>query len=185
MKSARDLKFYHDSTCKTCNKHELIVNTHRTDFVGYEKANKTFSIFAKRIYFPYGGSIGLTNDMATLRSLASDLMDKQGQFFFLNEYPEECEHRQYIDIDAPISDELLADILSVLKCLTSAKVLVLRNTFSNKVHLVIDVRAYTWRVTVEKRAISKWLCNFIFENAYIEAHYTLKEWQEDIFDLKA
>jgi hypothetical protein len=114
-------------------------------------------------------------------------MEKQRGNFYLNEYPEECDHLQFIDIDANIPDDLLENVIIALKDLTTgAEILVLRNTISEKVHLIMNVPASSSRSTVRKMAISRWLASFLFEVANVGYFgYTKELWCEKIFDAKA
>lgn len=174
---SRPVKFYHSTYCKICTKGDIRTNTHRTDFVGYEHANRAFDItkYSK-----------IHNPLYDLRDLVENLMKRQGAFFFLNEYPEECSHLQFIDLDAPIPNELLDLLIVSLEDLTiGGEVLVLRNTVSRKVHLIMNVLAGTRRHSHRKMAINKWLCSYLFHSAGVREWYTEKQWQEEIFDLRA
>jgi hypothetical protein len=123
--------------------------------------------------------------MCHLQDLAVRLMQQQGTSFFLNEYPEECEHRQFLDLDANISkDTLERIIISLQELSTEGEVQVLCNTVSNKVHLIIDTPAYSTRHSIHKKAVANWLCKYLYDSADLSADYTLEEWH-DIFDLKA
>jgi hypothetical protein len=83
-------------------------------------------------------------------------MQKQGPTLFLNEYPEECEHRQYIDLDANVQEGTLQNIICALQELSTGGVVqVLRNTVSGKVHLIMDTPAHSARHFMRKKAIAK------------------------------
>lgn len=187
MATQKTAKFYHETVCKMCTKDEPRVNTHRTDFVGYEKSNRCFNIINNKVKFPDGCSYKIHDDITNLKSLASALMRKQGDNFFLNEYPEECEHRQFIDLDFNIDDDVLQRIILALQELTTpgGEIQVLRNTVSGKVHLIINVPASTVRGSIRKKAISKWLCNYLYECADLEQEFTREKWENEIFDAQA
>ncbi len=180
------VKFYHETNCRACTKDNICVNTHRTDFVGYDHANRFFNIIGARTYFPDGSSIQLRSNISRLQDLAEKLMEKQGENFFLNEYPEECDHLQYIDLDENIPDDLLAGLIAALEELTiGGKVLTLRNTLSGKVHLIMDVPGETNRHSRRKKAIAKWLSSYLYEAADVSEYYTEEKWRDEIFDAKA
>jgi hypothetical protein len=112
-------------------------------------------------------------------------MQQQGTNFFLNEYPQECEHCQFLDLDANISEDTLEKIIILLQELsTEGEVQVLCNTVSNKVHLIMDTPAYSARHSIHKKAVANWLCKYLYNSADFSADYTMEEWC-DIFDLKA
>jgi putative DNA primase/helicase len=180
--------FYHSTLCTFSSKDRVCVNTHRTDFVGYKQSNKAFNVIARSIHHPSGALLQAKSDIDNLRDLADSLIKKQGDAFYLNEYPEECEHLQYIDIDANINDELLDYIIVMLKELATegAEVLVLRSTSSGKVHLIMNVPAFSRRGSLRKKAISRWLCEHLYEAASVGVYeYTKKQWREDVFDARA
>jgi P4 family phage/plasmid primase-like protien len=180
------VRFYHRTMCKICTKEDIHINTHRTDFVGYEHANRFFNIISRKIMFNDGIARNIYNDMEKLRDLATQLMRKQGVHFFLNEYPEECDHRAFIDLDANVSDDVLTRIIYSLQELTTrGEVQVLRNTISGKVHLIMDAPAYSMRGSLRKRAISEWMGDYLYEAALLEDDYTKQQWRDDIFDAKA
>jgi hypothetical protein len=123
--------------------------------------------------------------MCRLQDLAARLMQQQGTNFFLNEYPEECEHRQFLDLDANISEDTLERIIiSIQELSTEGEVQVLCNTVSNKVHLIMNTSAYSARYSIHKKAVANWLCKYLYDSADLSADYTMEEWR-DIFDLKA
>jgi hypothetical protein len=159
------------------------MNTHRTDFVGYEHANRFFNINSPKVRFPDGLSYKIHDDMGRLSSLVLKLMAAQGENFFLNEYPEECSHHQFIDLDTN-NQKVLDNILMALNELTTTtEIKVLRNTESGKVHLVIDVPASSMRGSLCKKAIAKWLCNN--ETADLVEVFSFEQWHDNVFDLKA
>jgi P4 family phage/plasmid primase-like protien len=180
------VNFYHDTTSAMCTKEKLCVNTHRTDFVGFESANKCFNIISPKVKFPDGRCYQITDDMIRLKDLAVKLMTRQGSNFFLNEYPEECEHRQFIDLDANVSSSALDNIINCLEALTTdGRILVLRNTISGKVHLVMDVPALSSRGSLRKKAINQYLCDYLYDEAALEDEFTREKWRDEVFDAKA
>jgi hypothetical protein len=183
MKGQQPVKFYHETTCRCCTAEEPCSNTHRTDFVGYEHANKFFNIISPKVQFQDGIAYKITDDMHRLQDLAARLMQQQGANFFLNEYPEECEHRQFLDLDANVSEEALDRIiLSLQELSTGGEVQVLRNTVSNKAHLIMDTPAA--RYSIHNKAVAHWLGTYLYDTADLSEYYTMKKWH-DIFDLKA
>ena len=187
MLSKAPIKFFHSTICKTCKKDEIITNTHRTDFVGYESGNKTFNIIANKIQFQDGGYYRIKDNSLALKDLAESLMKAQGDKLFLNEYPEECDHLQYIDLDAKIDDDTLDFIVDALVELTdSGEVKVLRNNTSGKIHLVMNIAAESRHGSFAKKAISVHLCKYLWDNVIeFENQYTWEDWSNDIFDAKA
>jgi P4 family phage/plasmid primase-like protien len=181
------VKFYHDTICKMSKHDNVCTNTHRTDFVGYKDGNKAFNVI-KTWRHPTSNELCRSGPpVQFLRSLVEDLMKKQGNNFYLNEFPEECKHLQYIDLDADIPDTLLDYITTALfELTTGAEILVLRSTSSRKVHLIMNVPASTFRSSCRKRAIAKWLREYLYQNAVelVENHYTPAEWK-NIFDASA
>lgn len=171
------VKFYHKTTCKICTKDNICANTHRTDFVGFAHANRAFDIT---------NHSKISSPLYELRDLVDGLLRKQGRFFFLNEFPEECSHLQFIDLDANVPDALLDALVVSLEDLTiGGEVLVLRNTVSSKVHLIMNVPASTHRHSYRKRAIARWLCSYLYHNAGVAEWYTEKQWQDEVFDAGA
>lgn len=174
------VKFYHETGCTRCT------NTHRTDFVGYEHANRFFNIISPKVRFPDGCAYKIHDDMHRLKDLAEKLMQKQGVNLFLNEYPEECDHRQFIDLDANVPDDVLERIIfSQQELTTGGEIQVLRNTSSGKVHLIMDTPAYTARHSLRKKAIAVWLCTYLYDAADLSQDYSPEQWHDDIFDLQA
>lgn len=168
------VKFYHSTYCKVCTKDNICTNTHRTDFVGYSHANRIFDVTKHS---------KTRTPLYDLRDLAETLMKKQGANFFLNEFPEECSHLQYIDLDADIPDDLLDLIIDSLECLTiNGEVRVLRNTVSRKVHIIMNLLASSYRHSPRKKVISSWLCSHLYESAGISEWYTEDLWRTEIFD---
>lgn len=185
MDTRQPAKFYHETTCKVCTKDDICVNTHRTDFVGQDHGNKAFNVVAKKVRHDAGFSITLSSNIERLRGLVEALMKKQ-ETFFLNEYPEECEHLQYFDLDADIPEDLLMEIVNTLNSLTTGcTTTVLRNTVSKKVHLILDVPAATYRHSPRKKAIATWISAYLYEQTEVAAYYTKTDWEENIFDAKA
>ena len=155
--NSNTVKFYHNTICRVCCKDNICINTHRTDFVGSDNANRFFNIISPKVYFPGNGMFKISDDMVQLRDLVEKLMHKQGNEFFLNEYPEECKHRQFIDLDANIDEDVLTGIIAALQeLITNGNVQVLRNNVSGKVHLILDVPAWSIRGTLRKKAQNEW-----------------------------
>jgi len=174
-------KFFHNTRCAVCKADELHTNTHRTDFVGYEHGNRFFNVIP-RLHFQEGGSIAC-DPTPNLRDLAKSLMAAQGPHFMLNEYPEECDHRLYIDIDYNMPTHILCDIIEALESLMeNGQVLTLRNTHSGKVHLVANVPVSTARGSDSKKAIMQYLAHYIYTEVPMEALFDEKKWREEIFD---
>lgn len=178
------VKFYHETTCKCCKKDDLHINTHRTDFVGHEHANKFFNVIPRKYTLPDGNKIFIEDQRKTIKDLALQLMLKQGKDFFLNEYPEQCEHLQYFDIDAHIDDNTLQEIVFNIEALTNDGVVkVLQNTESKKIHLVLNVPACTARGSIRKKAINNYICKYLYENTEeLQELFTYEKWHNDIFD---
>jgi P4 family phage/plasmid primase-like protien len=178
------INFYHKTTCQACSADNICTNTHRTDFVGYEHANKIFNII-QTWHHPCGTTHRCGNPLNYLRDLIEDLVKKQGGNFFLNEYPEECKHLQYLDLDADIPGALLNYIVIALCELTvGGNVLILRNTVSRKVHLIMNVEAVSSRKSIRKKAIARYLRRYLYNDAEAGEIYTTEEW-EKIFDVNA
>jgi hypothetical protein len=135
------------------------------DFVGYEQANKFFNIISPKIQFQDEIAYKISDDMRHLQNLAVRLMQQQGTNFFLNEYPEECEYHQFLDLDANISEDTLERIIISLQELsTKGEVQVLRNTVSNKVHLIMDTPVYSARHSIHNKAVANWLCKYLYDS---------------------
>eukprot|EP01127_Copromyxa_protea_P007276 TRINITY_DN171_c0_g1_i5.p1 TRINITY_DN171_c0_g1~~TRINITY_DN171_c0_g1_i5.p1 ORF type:complete len:430 (-),score=50.68 TRINITY_DN171_c0_g1_i5:3118-4407(-) len=180
------MKFFHETVTSTCTKKCFHRNTHRTDFVGHARANKSFNIISNGITFQDGACINICDDSLRLKSLAKELMSVQGDNFFLNEYPEECEHKLFIDIDAKISDYGLQNIITALDEVTNnADVKVLRNTVSGKVHMIVDVPMHSYRVSKRKQAALVWLSRYLYDCADLSDEFEEAEWYSDVFDTKA
>jgi hypothetical protein len=126
MEGQQPIKFYHDTTCQCCTAQEPCPNTHRTDFVGYEHANKFFNINSPKIKFQDGIAYKISDDICRLQDLVARLMQQQGTNFFLNKYSEECEHCQFLDLNADISEDTLERIIiSLQELFTEGEVQVL------------------------------------------------------------
>lgn len=182
------LQFQHDCRASFCSEIKQSVNTHRTDFVGYEFSNRAFNITPPMDrHYEGQPAVPRWNSMEKLRDLAMSLMAAQGECFNLNEYPEECEHKLYIDIDAPLSREQLTDIASSLQELTDggkADGKVLINNNSGKVHLIMDVEITTYRYSkLRKLAIYAYLRDYLFD-ACMDSYFTREEWNK-AFDATA
>jgi hypothetical protein len=48
----------------------------------------------------------------------------------------------------------------------------------------MDTPAYSARHLIHKKAVTNWLCNYLYDSTDLSADYTIEEWR-DIFDLKA
>jgi hypothetical protein len=108
-----------------------------------------------KIQFQDGIAYKISDDMHHLQDLAVRLMQQQGTNFFLNEYPEECEHHQFLDLDANIAEDTLERIIILLQELsTEGEVQVLHNIVSNKVHLIIDTPVYSARHLIHKKVVT-------------------------------
>jgi hypothetical protein len=130
MKGQQPVKFYQEMTCQCCTAKEPCPNTYCMDFVGYQYANKFFNIISLKIQCQEGIAYKISDDMCYLQDLAARLMQQQGTNFFLNEYPEECKHYQFLDLDANISkDTLERIIISLQELSTEGEVQVLQYSF--------------------------------------------------------
>jgi hypothetical protein len=172
-----------------CTKEDNQINTHRTEFLGKNTRRKCYNVLVS-----YGSKNVPTDEerviLYNVGELAGYLIASQRHSFTLNEYPENCTHRCYIDFDHCMNGKILQAMLDCIQGLRDVtnddklmEIKVLRNNVSGKIHLILDTPSSSSRKNNVKQKLLNFLSNYIFSSLSkdfpdFKSYYTHETWQK-------